>query len=239
MQPTQLTLDAAVTEAPENSEQLVALASAHRLAHPQANHVDITRCWVPSAGTYCYQTHIAIAQQPDGRLDWLAEVFYNAASLPSHPWYPHFIEGKVQALGTPCAEGIAEHQLALGVFDLGLSTPRCYRQLVSLAMPSDATRVIVARSVDEGPAPPKDAKLVFTTSPNVEVLHFERGLLHWHHICCTPGAGILPGPLDRWLINALRKLGLDQAECNTYRNEAQQLRDWLAGMGAEGTIASQ
>ncbi|WP_197484230.1 hypothetical protein, partial [Halioglobus sp. HI00S01] len=59
------------------------------------------------------------------------------------------------------------------------------------------------------------------------VLHFENGRLHWHHICCTPGAGMLPGRLDRWLINAMRRTGLDCAERKTYRDEALKLRDWL------------
>ena len=94
-----------------------------------------------------------------------------------------------------------------------------------------ATRVIVARSVDEGPALPDDTRLAFTLDPNGEVLHLEDDHLHWHHICCTPGAALLPQPLDRWLINTLRRLGLDGAERNTYRAEAEQLREWVSGAG--------
>ena len=122
----------------------------------------------------------------------------------------------------------AEHiAVAWGRFDLGLSKPRYYRQLVSLARPALTTSVIVARSVNEGPNLPPGAQLAFTQEPNGEVLHWQDDYLHWHHICCTPGAGLLPGRLDRWLINGLRRLGLDSAERKTYREEALQLRDWL------------
>ncbi len=227
MQALELTLEAAVSEAPDTRARLLDLAAAQRSKHTETNKAHTTRCWVPSAGTYCYQTHIAIEDQSWTRLDWLTEVFYSAAKLSSHPWYPQFLGGQAQAVATKCAAGISAHQLTMGRFDVGLPTPRGYRQLVSLASPTDDTRVIVARSVDEGPTLQKDAKLVYTQHPNGEVLHFEDGLLHWHHICCTPGAGVLPGFMDRWLINALRKLGLDQTERKTYHDEAHMMRDWL------------
>lgn len=229
MQASEASLQYAIQEAPAASDRLRALATKHRASHRLVNEHDTVRHWERSAGTFCYQTHIAIDDQSVERLHWLTDVFFNAATLSGQPWYPPFLGGKAQALNLPSAAGIVKQQLTIGRFDLGLPKPRHYRQLVSLASPDDATRVIVARSVAEGPALPKDARLAYTMDPNGEVIHFENGRLHWHHICCTPGAGLLPGRLDRWLINALRSTGLDQAERKTYREEAEQLRNWLSG----------
>ncbi|AQA17151.1 hypothetical protein BST95_01880 [Halioglobus japonicus] len=227
MQAREVSVEQAIDDAPDASKRLCSLAAQHRQNHREVNCHDTRRHWQASAGTYCYQTHIAIEGQPHTRLDWLAGVFYNHASLPAHAWYPQFLGGKVQALAAPPATGIEQHQLAWGRFDLGLPTPRYYRQLLSLAQPQDNTWVIVARSVTTGPELPQAAKLAYTPDPNGEVLHFENGRLHWHHICCAPGAGMLPGRLDRWLINAMRRTGLDGAERKTYRDEALKLRDWL------------
>jgi len=228
MQRREVDLNDAIREAPAQASRLAALASAHREQHQASNSHDTIKHWESTAGTFCYQTHIAIDVQPEERLEWLAEVFYRQASLPSQPWYPQFMGGSIQTPDVGPAEGITDHLLAWGRFDLGLPTPRYYRQLVSLAHAGPSTRVIVARSVNEGPALPADARLAYTLNPNGEVLHFEEGRLHWHHICCTPGAGVLPARLDRWLINTLRRTGLDGAERKTYREEAEQLRDWLA-----------
>ena len=227
MQSREVSIEQAIHDAPGACARLAQLAAAHREQHKGVNTHDTVQHWEPTAGTFCYQTHIAIDGQPRQRLQWLAEVFYNQASLPSHPWYPQFLGGAAEPLATPPAAGIEQHQLTWGRFDLGLPTPRYYRQLVSLAQPQEDTWVVVARSVERGPTLPADAKLAYTPDPNGEVLHFADGQLHWHHICCTPGAGVLPGRLDRWLINALRRTGLDGAERKTYREEALQLRDWL------------
>ena len=229
VQANETSVEQAVADAPSACAELVALAAGHRRSHRQVNVHDTRRHWVGSARTYSYQTHIAINDQPPERLDWLTDVFFNAAGMASQPWYPQFRGGEAMALEAEAGEGIARHQLTLGCFDLGLSAPRCYRQLVSLAAPDAHTRVIIARSVGEGPALPRDTRLAYTLDPNGEVLHFEDGRLHWHHICCTPGAAVLPGVLDRWLINTLRRAGLDAAERRTYREEAQRLRDWLSG----------
>ena len=231
MQALELSLQPALQQAPAASERLIELASMHRTRHTRVNQHHTIRHWEPTAGTFCYQTHIAIDRQARRQLEWLTDIFFSAATLSSQPWYPQFLGGEVQALDTPPAAGIVKQQLALGRFDLGMPTPRCYRQLLSLAAPQETSRVIVARSVDAGPELPIDTPLAYTLDPNGEVLHFENGRLHWHHICCTPGAGVLPGRLDRWLINALRCTGLDQAERRTYREEAEQLRDWLSGPG--------
>lgn len=228
MQNLETTVQLAIRDAPTQAARLAELAAMHREQHRASGEHDTIKHWEPSAKTFCYQTHIAIEPQPEERLDWLAQVFYRQASLPSQPWYPQFMGGETASSDAAPAAGITEHQLAWGRFDLGLPTPRYYRQLVSLAHTGPSTRVIVARSVNEGPALPADARLAYTLNPNGEVLHFEEGRLHWHHICCTPGAGVLPARLDRWLINTLRRTGLDGAERKTYREEAEQLRDWLA-----------
>ncbi len=233
MQAPELSLQHAIAEAPAASERLRALAAKHRAHHTEVNLHETVRHWEPSAGTFCYQTHIAIDGQTPERLDWLTDVFFNAATLSSQPWYPQFLGGEVQPLGIPTAAGIEKQQLTLGRFNLGLPTSRYYRQLVSVANPDDATWVIVARSVPEGPELPNNARLAYTLDPNGEVLHFENGRLYWHHICCTPGAGVLPGRLDRLLINALRRTGLDRVERRTYQEEAEQLRDWLSGPAIE------
>lgn len=157
----------------------------------------------------------------------MVDLFFNAATLEHHPWYPQFGGGSSQRISQPPAQGINQHHLCLGQFDLGMPSPRYYRQLVSLAKPQQNTAVIVARSVNEGPPLPASAALAFTPAPNGEVFHYADGCLHWHHICCTSGPALLPPRLDRWLINCLRFVGLDQAERNTYRGEAEQLRNWL------------
>ena len=227
MQNNQISVAQAIDEAPEQAGELATMAAQHRASHSAQNRHQTLRHWQPRAGTYCYQTHIAIAQQSSDRLDWLAAVFFNAATLSSQPWYPQFGGGKSLSLSTRPAPGISSHQLCWGMFDLGLPRPRYYRQLISLARPNADTAVIVARSVNAGPRLPDEARLAYTLAPNGEVLYWENDCLHWHHICCTPGAALLPGPPDRWLINGLRRLGLDRTERTTYRQEAEQLRDWL------------
>ena len=229
MQANEITIETAITQAPKHAEHLLTMAQQHRAGHKAINQCQIIRNWHPSAGTWCYQTHIAIADQPDYRLDWLTNIFFNAATLVRHPWYPQFGGGKRQSLSQPPARGIDQHQLCWGRFDLGLSSPRYYRQLVSLALPEKNTAAIVARSVNQGPPLPDKAVLAFTPAPNGEVFHYANGRLHWHHICCTSGPALLPPRMDRWLINCLRYVGLDQAERKTYRGEAEQLRDWLQG----------
>jgi len=227
VQPPEITSGQAVIQAPEHCAGLLMMARRHRASHRARNQCQTIRHWQSSAGTWCYQTHIALENQPGERLAWLAEVFYSAATLAHHPWYPEFDGGRSQELAAAPARGVDRHQLSWGRFDLGLSSPRYYRQLVSLALPAEHTAVIAARSVTEGPPLPEGAALAYTVAPNGEVLHFDGKCLHWHHICTTTGAAVLPGRLDRWLINALRFLRVDGAERNTYRREAEQLRDWL------------
>ena len=100
-------------------------------------------------------------------------------------------------------------------------------KLLSLAQPDRQTAIVVTSSTDHRPNLAGDTVLAYTLAVNGEVLYWQNDCLHWHHICCTPGAAVLPGRLDRWLINSLRFLGLDQTERSTYQHEAEQLRDWL------------
>ena len=239
MQANQVTVDHAVAESPRVAEELAALAAAHRASHAAIDQSQTLRFWVPDARCFCYQTHICISGQPRARLDWLGKVLYAGHSLERQPWYPQFKGGKCQAHALAPATGVNEHQLSWGCFDLGLPAPRYYRQLVSLAETDANTRIVVARSVLDGPALPEKATLAYTLNPNGEVLHWENGQLHWHHICCTPGAALLPPLADRLLINALRGLHLDQAERKTYRGEAQQMRDWLQHGQPEHDIEQQ
>jgi hypothetical protein len=223
----EISVQAAVIEAPETSQRLWNLAQYHSALHTDINAHQTIRQWVPEAATYCYQTHIAISDQPRLRLDELTDILYNAATLARQPWYPQFLGGQSKPCNLRSEALVIHHQLAWGRFNLGLQSPRYYRQLISLTRPTPDSAVIIARSVNEGPLLPPDARLAYTHQLNGEVLHWREGHLHWHHICCTPGAGLLPGALDRWLINGVRWLGLDSAERNTYREEALQMRNWL------------
>lgn len=225
--PREIPLSQAIAESPASAAALHALADSHARKHPGRDEHQTIRHWQADAGTFCYQTHIAITGQPRDRLDWLADILYNASTLPSQPWYTQFRGGASQAIDVEPPAGIDRHQLALGCFDLGMKAQRCYRQLVSLAWRDAATAVIVARSVPDGPAVPPGVRLAYTPAPNGEVLHWSDGCLHWHHVCCTPGAAMLPGALDRWLLNAMRRVGLDSAERATYRDEALAMRRWL------------
>ncbi|MEZ5501687.1 MAG: hypothetical protein R3E50_03145 [Halioglobus sp.] len=236
MQAGQITAGQAMRLAPDHAATLAAMAAAHRHGHTQVNQCQTIRHWQPSAATYCYQTHIAVADQHRDRLEWLTDVFFNAATLTRQPWYPQFAGGSSQTPGETPSPGISRHQFIWGRFHVGLPSPRYYRQLVSLARPDASTAVIVARSVTEGPPLPAGARLAYTLDPNGEVLHWENGRIHWHHICCTPGIALLPGRLDRWFINSLRRLGLDRAERDTYRAEAEGLRDWLQSAEPEDAL---
>lgn len=227
MQSQQVSVQQAVADAPQTATRLLELATAHEGDHRELNSSETVCHWEEAAGTRCYQTHIAISDQSEQRFQWFTDVLFKAPGLDRQPWYPQFCGGVIEPCTLPVQGDIGAHVLAVGSFDLGMKSPRCYRQLVSLQQVDDHTAVILARSVLTGPALPETAKLAFTLAPNGEVLRWHDGCLHWHHICCTPGAALLPGVLDRWFINSLRGVGLDGSERETYRSEAEQLRDWL------------
>lgn len=223
----ELSLERAAMQVQGSAETLLAMAKRRSDKGFVEDQWSCEREFVDDAGTYVYHSHIAIGGQSAERLPWLAETFFNAASLSTQPWYPEFLGGECQPLSLPPEEGVIAQQLALGCFDVGLRQPRCYRQLVSLIKPDASSAVVVARSVKEGPVLPARSRLAYTLDPNGEVLLWRNACLHWHHICCTPGAALFSGRADRWLINTLRALGLDGPERNTYRREAELLRDWL------------
>lgn len=225
----EVSLSEAIGQAPPASTRLQAMAEQATALKAPTDTPHIYRYWVSEAGTYCYHTHIAVSGQSRERFEWAVDLFFNAASLDRQPWYDQFLGGVSEACDLPTAETIEAHQLCLGRFDLGLGAARAYRQLVSLHRPELDTGVIVARSIMEGPSLPDNIKLAYTVDPNGEVLHWDGEYLHWHHICCTPGASLLPQPLDRLLINLLRMCRLDGAERRTYRQEAEGFRDWLRG----------
>lgn len=227
LQPPELSVSQAIAESRSTVRALETLAGKHRQHHRAVDGHQTIRHWQKDAGTYCYQTHIAISGQSKERLTELANTLYSASTLHSQPWYPQFLGGEATPVAADTPPGIGQHQLSVGQFDLGLRSPRYYRQLMSLAWPRADTAVIVARSVDSGPTIAQDASVAYTLAPNGEVLHWADSTLHWHHICCTPGAAIVPGIADRWLINMLRWLRLDSAERKTYRDEAVNMRDWL------------
>ena len=222
-------LDEAVAEAPLSFRAMHTMAQAMQQRHREIDRCRTERQWLSGLKSHVYHTHIAISGQHEGTLTRLTELFYHTASQPALPWYPAFLGGQSKAVSIAPGDGVEQHQLCWATFDLGLGQPRYYRQLLSLGYPDAATAVVVARSVDCGPVLPDSAILAYTLNPNGELLHWDaaRQLLHWHHICCTPGASLLPGRLDRYLMNALRFCALDRAERRTYREEAESMRDWL------------
>lgn len=224
----EIDITAAIQSAPDDAIGLQSMAASQRQKHGNTATVVTDKQWQPGAGTYTYLSHIAIPATEYSHLQKLAELFYHAASLPEQPWYSQFIRGQAVALDEKPADNSLGYQLTVAEFDFGFSKPRSYRQLMSLWWPNTQCAVIVARSVSSHIAFPAGSVPAYTLGANGEVLFWQDGYLHWHHICTTPGPALLSGQPDRWFMNGLRFLGLDQAERTTYREEAYGLRDWLA-----------
>jgi hypothetical protein len=235
-QPLQTTVAEASRTAPEAAGELLQLADGFQANAP--GEPLTSKHWRGDARTFVCHTHIEIPGVKPDRFIPLVHLFYHQASLPRQPWYAEFLGGSAMHCDLPPEGGTLRQQLATGCFDLHVGKPRCYRQLVSLHSPLADTRVIVARSVDAGPDLQGDAVLTHTLDPNGEVLRWRSGALHWHHICTTPGAAVLPRPLDRWLINALRASGLDSAERGTYAREALSLAEWVTADGFDADVAA-
>ena len=117
-----------------------------------------------------------------------------------------------------------EHQLGQGYFDFGVGALRRYHLLFSKIEIDAQTHAVVLRSVPETIAVLKPSRQVFILPPTGDVFSVDEAGLHWHHICTTSGVGVLPGVLDRWLMNVLRATGLDSKERGTYINEAEAFR---------------
>ena len=132
--PREIPLSQAIAESSSSAVDLHELARSHADQHNAVDQCQTIRHWQAAAGTYCYQTHIAISGQPRERLVWLTETLYHASTMESQPWYAQFRGGTSAALDIETPEEITQHQLALGKFDLGMRALRCYRQLVSLRL---------------------------------------------------------------------------------------------------------
>ncbi len=209
-------------------ERLVALADAFHQEHDtSADAIQTTKAWSDEARTFTYHTHTALAGVPREALAEVADAFYGAADLETQPWYAQFRAGQSCPVAEPAEPGVARQQWSLSAFDVGLRKLRCYRQLVTDGAPRPDMRVVALRSVDAPLTPPADAVLALTLAPTGDVFEWRDERLHWHHICTTPGVGLLPGSLDRSFLNTLRRLGLDAQERRTYREEAEAWREWV------------
>ncbi len=219
-------------------DRLFALAEEHdswHAASADADGISIRRRWCPEAGTHTFDTHVAVDASTRDRLDVVAEIFFGSADLAVQPWYEQFQGGRSRPCAEPPPPGIDRHQLGETTVDVGLQAPRCYRQRVSLASPEVDVRVIALRAVELDDPPPEGAVLAVTREPTGDVFRWREGRLHWNHVCTTAGVGLLPGPLDRWLIDGLRWLGLDASERRTYRGEADAWRRWVPTLaGSDG-----
>lgn len=221
-----------LSEAAAAAEAQSTVATLERLAQdcPERAGISHHRYWWPTARTYICHTCTEIPGQPIEALAAISDVFYRAATLASQPWYPEFQGGHSLASTARQHEGTLRQHRVSARFDLHVGKARCYRQLLSEHAPDTHSRVLVARSIDDPQGDvPLAGVLAYTLAPNGEVFEWQEGKLYWHHICTTPGARVLPGALDRWLINTLRRFRLDSAERGTYQREAELLRDWILG----------
>ena len=234
MQALELTCEQAALEAEHSIKTLLHIAQSI-----ETHRADITTTtsWQADAKTYTYHTHVAIPDVPHRYLSMLAAVFSQAPALAKQPWYPQFMSGALASTKTS-TQGV-NHQESLGMFDVGLGKPRHYCQLLSHQRVHAHTEVIALRSITPSLEEPSQSKRAYCLHPSGEVLNWENNTLHWHHICTTPGAALLPPTPDRWLINFLRTCKLDQAERKTYTTEATQLRRWLSNGKAFENFVTQ
>ena len=215
----------------EHIELLAKLAEQWQTGcFPNAGLAKTRKAWCESAQTFTYHTHVAAPSTSAESLEVIADTFYQAAGLAELPWYAQFRGGEVRPSDRPVPIGVSRHQLAQSYADVGLRRSRCYRMRVSDAAPRPAMRVVALRSVDIPWDPRPGSVLARMLCPSGDVFQWDERLLHWHHIVTTPGIGVLPGKLDRWLLNGLRRFGLDQAERRTYREEAESFVRWVASL---------
>ena len=178
------------------------------------------RRWNPAARTFTYHTHVVVPGIAAAAVEHLSTLFFNAYSLQQHGWYSQFSNGTMRPLAfTPDVHG--EHQLGQGYFDFGVGALRRYHVLFSRVRSDAQTQAVVLRSVEEDVPVLQASKQVFILPPTGDVFALDAAGLHWHHICTTTGVRLLPGVLDRWLMNLLRATGLDHKERQTYITEAE------------------
>jgi hypothetical protein len=176
--------------------------------------------WNRVAKTFSYHTHVVVPHIQKESIETLSHLFFNAYSLQRHGWYSQFVRGT----NTPLPFIIdkeGEHQLGCGYFDFGVGALRRYHLLFSRIRVDPKTHAVVLRSVPEPIPALTPSRQVFILPPTGDIFSMDEAGLHWHHICTTSGVRLLPGPLDRWLMNALRTLGLDNKERKTYIMEAE------------------
>ena len=93
------------------------------------------------------------------------------------------------------------------------------------------THAVVLRSVPESIPALTVSRQVFILPPTGDIFSMGEAGLHWHHICTTSGVRLLPGILDRWLMNVLRASGLDSKERKTYITEAEAFARFVKTLG--------
>jgi hypothetical protein len=217
---TPLSVEEAVAEAPRTVATLLAWADA-----PPANPGVVQwRHEVPASGTYAYQTRaVAIAG------DRVLEIATAALTGDDEqPWFSGF-RGRVgRDLDGPLPAGIVAARVVRTRFDLGFGRDRIYDQLVCLARPDAATRVVTQRSVRGEPL--AGTVPAFTLAPSGDVLRRRGEWLVWDHAITAPGGALLPPEADRRLTNLVRWLGLDGTERRAYLAEAEAWRAWAEGL---------
>ena len=177
------------------------------------------RYWYAPAGTYTYHTITKLRETGPDMLELAAKVFAGGNRLQRQPWYPAFLGGNATNFETEIKTPFTQVQLGQARFDFGMRQPRTYNQIIASISPDESTRVVALRSVS-GMEVPTATKLAYTLGPTADVFRLHEGQLYWHHVVTAAGAAILPGSLDRLLMNGLRLFKLDSKERQTYRDEA-------------------
>ncbi len=187
--------------------------------------------WNPAAKTFSYHTHVVVPHANRTSLETLSHLFFNAYSLQRHGWYSQFVSGSTGPL--PFNTDVrGEHQLGQGYFDFGVGALRRYHLLFSKVRVDAKTVAVVLRSVPEDRPVASPSRQVFILPPTGDIFSIDAAGLHWHHICTTSGVRLLPGVLDRWLMNVLRAAGLDGRERKTYLAEAEAFARFVGTLGA-------
>ena len=185
-----------------------------------ASGISCRHHWNPVAKTFSYHTHVVVPHINSTSLETLSHLFFNAYNLQQHGWYSQFVSGTITPL--PFNTGVrGEHQLGQGYFDFGVGALRRYHLLFSKIQVDAKTHAVVLRSVPENIPVLTKSRQVFILPPTGDIFSIDEAGLHWHHICTTSGVRLLPGVLDRWMMNALRALRLDSKERKTYITEAE------------------
>jgi len=185
-----------------------------------ANGISCQHYWNPTAKTFSYHTHVVVPNIKSTAIKMLSHLFFNAYTLQQHGWYSQFVSGTMTPMPFE-TEVAGEHQLGQGYFDFGVGALRRYHLLFSKIEVDTLTHAVVLRSVPENIQVLTPSRQVFILPPTGDVFSVDEAGLHWHHICTTSGVGLLPGVLDRWLMNVLRATGLDSKERDTYITEAE------------------